>query len=324
MARPLRVEYEGAFYHVISRGNAGEAIFKSIKDRERFLDCIGRTVERFSVKIHTYCLMMNHYHLLVETPEPNLSKAIQWLNVSYAAYFNLKHQRKGHLFQGRFKSILVDEDTYLKQLSRYIHLNPVRAKLVNDPSDYLWSSYREFVRKVKAHSWLETVWLLKQFGRRKRDRINNFIEFVENIDLNTLENPEKDLKGGYILGSADFVRWIKENFLRSRFNEKEIPQLKKLKPTIDLEKILDSVADEFNCRRDMILAKGRKRNTARDVAILLARDLTGESGVKLGEFFGKISGAAITARCNYLFKELDMNHRLKNKISKLKRKIINN
>ncbi len=324
MARPLRVEYAGAFYHVINRGNAGAAIFKSTNDRERFLDRIGRAVERFSLKIHTYCLMMNHYHLLVETPETNLSKAIQWLNVSYAAYFNLKHNRRGHLFQGRFKSILIDEDVYLKQLSRYIHLNPLRAKLVKDPSDYLWSSYREFVGKARAHSWLETKWLLRQFGRKKRDAIKNYRDFVEKIDFNTLGNPEKELTGGYILGSADFVQWIKETYLSSRSDEKEIPQLKKLKPTIDIEKIVDVVGDEFNCGRDMILAKGRKRNSARDVAIFLARDLTGESGVRLGEFFGKISGAAITGRCTYVSRELDRNKRLEKKINKLKRRIINN
>ena len=123
MARPLRVEYPGAFYHVMNRGNAGDSIFKSKKDRERFLECLEKAVERFSLRIHTYCMMGNHYHLLVETLEPNLSKAMQWIHVSYAAYFNRKRDRVGHLFQGRFKAILVEADEYLKQLSRYIHLN---------------------------------------------------------------------------------------------------------------------------------------------------------------------------------------------------------
>ena len=259
MVRPLRVEFAGAFYHVLNRGNAGEAIFKSKKDRERFLDCIARAVERFSLKIHTYCLMMNHYHLLVETPEPNLSKAIQLLNVSYATYFNRKYHRNGHLFQGRFKSILVDEDAYLKYLSRYIHLNPVRAKLVEYPADYSWSSYREFIGKVNANSWLEAKWLLRQFGRGKKEAIKNYRDFVEKIDFNTLENPEKDLISGYILGSADFVQWVKETHLYSRADEKEIPQLRELKSKIDVERIIDEVADEFNCSRYMILSKGRKR-----------------------------------------------------------------
>jgi len=128
MARPLRIEYPGAFYHVMHRGNAKSNIFLSDRDREKFFEYLDSSVERFELKIHTYCLMTNHYHLIVETPQPNLSQAIKWINVSYAAYFNRKRQRSGHLFQGRFKAIVVDADAYLKHLSRYIHLNPIRAK----------------------------------------------------------------------------------------------------------------------------------------------------------------------------------------------------
>ena len=324
MARPLRVEYAGAFYHVINRGNAREKIFKSKRDRVKFLEYIEKAVERFSIKIHTYCLMSNHFHLLVETPEPNLSKAIQWLNVSYAAYFNRKRQRSGHLFQGRFKSVLVEQDEYLKHLSRYIHLNPVRAKVVEGPAEYPWSSYREFIGKDKASPWLERGLVLSQFGRKKKQAIQNYKVFVESVDLNTLENPEKDLTGGFILGSNDFVQWVKETFLSSRTDDKEIPQLRKLKPVIEVKTVVDAVADEFGISREMILSKGLKRNRARDIAIYLARDLTGESGAMLGEYFGNISGAAITVRYNHLLKEIDRKKRLKAKVNKLKRKRINN
>ena len=120
MASALCAEYPGAFYHVINRGNAGDDIFKSLRDREIFLEYLKSAVKRYRIKIHTYCLMTNHYHLLVETPEANLSRAIKWVNVSYTVYFNRKRQRRGHLFQGRCKAILVDADEYLKQLSRYI------------------------------------------------------------------------------------------------------------------------------------------------------------------------------------------------------------
>jgi len=127
LARPLRIEYPGAFYHVMHRGNGGSDIFKSIRDREKLFEYFGKAVERYNLKIHTYCLMTNHYHLLIETPQPNLSQALRWINGSYAMYFNRKRGRSGHLFQGRFKAILVDADEYLKHLSRYIHLNPIRA-----------------------------------------------------------------------------------------------------------------------------------------------------------------------------------------------------
>ena len=156
MTRPLRVEYPGALYHVIHRGNNQETIFKNDRDRRMFLDYVNKTSERFSILIHTYCLMSNHFHLLVETPEPNLSVAMQWINVSYATYFNRKHRRSGHLFQGRFKAILVDADAYLKHLSRYIHLNPVRANMVSNPEEYEWSSYAAYIGERKPPQFLET------------------------------------------------------------------------------------------------------------------------------------------------------------------------
>jgi len=205
VARPLRVEYAGAFYHVMNRGNAGGEIFVSRKDKEKFTEYFGKSVERFSIIIHTYCLMSNHYHLLIETPQPNLSQAIQWLNVSYAAYHNRKHRRSGHLFQGRFKSVLVDADEYLKHLSRYIHLNPVRAKIVQKPEEYRCSSYPAFIGKTKVPEWLETGWLLWSFGKKKKAAMQNCKAFVDGVDSETLESPAKDIVGGFILGDSDFV-----------------------------------------------------------------------------------------------------------------------
>jgi len=150
-----------------------ENIFDTKRDKEKFLEHLEKSEERFSIVIHTYCLMTNHYHLLIETSESNLSTAIQWLNVSYAAYYNRKHQRRGHLFQGRFKYILIDADEYLKQLSRYIHLNPVRANIVTRPVEYPWSSYPAFVGKIKPPKWLETKWLLGCFGKKKKKEKRN-------------------------------------------------------------------------------------------------------------------------------------------------------
>ena len=221
MARPLRVEYPGAFYHVMHRGNAGEDIFKSKRDREIFLEYFAKAVERFGIKIHTYCLMTNHYHMLIETPQPNLSQAIKWINVSYATYFNRKRRRSGHLFQGRFKSILVDADEYLKPLSRYIHLNPLRAKIVNVLSEYRWSSYPAFIGKIKSPDWLETDWLLSIFDRKRKLAAKSYQNFVETVDIAQLENPAKELTGGFILGSVEFVDWVKKTFLSKR-SEKDI------------------------------------------------------------------------------------------------------
>lgn len=323
MARPLRVEYPGAFYHVINRGNNQEKIFKNDRDKEKFLEYLKKTAERFSIVIHTYCLMSNHFHLLVETPEPNLSVAIQWINVSYATYFNRKHGRHGHLFQGRFKAILIDADEYLKHLSRYIHLNPVRAKMVSNPAEYTWSSYLAFIGKQKAPQFLETDWLLSNFSKRKKEARRNYKNFVESADIKTLENPNRQLTAGFILGDSDFVNWVKETFLSGRKDEKEIPQLKKLKPKVQLETVLQAVCEEFNCSEEQIITKGRKKNKVREVAIYLAREVSGMSGKDLGGRFGGVSGALITMMYNRIVEEIAQNRRFKHRVEKTKKRIFN-
>ncbi len=323
MARPLRVEYPGAYYHVINRGNASEDIFHSARDREKFLEYLEKAVERFAIIIHTYCLMTNHYHLLIETTQANLSLAMQWLNVSYAAYYNKKRQRSGHLFQGRFKSVLVEADEYLKPLSRYIHLNPVKAGMVNSPGEFFWSSYPAFIGKIKTPDWLETGWLLATFGRNKKEAVDNYKAYVEGIEIKTLKDPEEDIIGGFILGDIDFTNWVKDTFLSARNDEKEIPQLKRLKPKISFEKILQVVSDEFGCGKKKILEKGRKNNKARALAIYLARDLSGATCGKLGDYFGGVSGAAITVRYNKIAKEVAENKKLKRKVEKIKTQLVN-
>ena len=142
MARPLRVEYEGAVYHVTSRGNAREDIFLDNRDRSRFLEMLGDVVARYGWICHAYCLMTNHYHLLIETPEANLSRGMHLLNGVYTQWFNRRHKRVGHLLQGRFKAILVEKESHLLELARYIVLNPVRAKMVRSVRDWPWDSYR--------------------------------------------------------------------------------------------------------------------------------------------------------------------------------------
>jgi REP element-mobilizing transposase RayT len=295
MARPLRIEYPGAFYHVINRGNAGENIFKSKRDKVKFLEYLEKAVERFSIIIYTYCLMDNHYHMLMETPEPNLSVAVQWINVSYAVYFNRKHQRSGHLFQGRFKAILIDAD----------------------------SSYHAFIGKEKTLNWLETTWLLSQFGRRKKDAIRGYKSYVEEVEANALENPHKHLVGGLILGDTAFVSWVKEAFLSVRDDEEEMPQLKELKPKPSLETIVRVVCDEMRCSEEQILEKGRKKNIGREMAIFLARGFSGVSGKALGKYFGGISGPAITLSYNHFTETLGNDKRLMGKINRMKRRILN-
>ena len=323
MARPLRVEFSGAFYHVISRGNSGEPIFKTGRDKEKFLEYVKRTHELFSLVIHTYCLMANHYHLLVETPQANLSSSIQWLNVSYATFFNKKHGRNGHLFQGRFKALLVDADAYLKQLCRYIHLNPVRAGLVPTPSAYHWSSYSAFIGKTRCPKFLTTDWLFSNFGGKKKKAMKCFQDFVESADINTLEDPHAYLTGGFLLGRKDFVEWVRETFLSAREDEKEIPQLKLLKPRVSPERILQQICRESDCSEEQVRAPGRKNNKARKLAIYLARELSGKTCAELGMYFGGVSGPLITMISNRVAGERTRDRGLDTRIENLKKGIFN-
>ena len=322
MARLLRIEYPGAFYHVMHRGNAGSDIFKSVRDREKFLEYVGKAVARYEIKIHTYCLMTNHYHFLIETLHPNLSQAIKWINVGYVAYFNRKRRRSGHLFQGRFKAVLIDADEYLKHLSRYIHLNPIRAAMVEHSKDYPWSSYPVFGGYAKAPDWLETHWLLSLFGANQKKAKGRYRDFVESVQNDKIENPSKDIINGAILGGADFVNWIKQNFLSKDSDIKEKPQLKRLKPRLTPEDLMPAICHEFTCTREVILRKGKKKNFARDVAIYLSREMTGESGVALGRYFG-ISGAGITVRHGFISQNIEKNRKLKRQVNRIQKAIIN-
>ena len=169
MARPLRLEYEGALYHVTSRGNAREGIFSDERDRERFLGILADVVARYGWICHAYCLMSNHYHLLIETPQAGLSHGMQLLNGVYTQWFNHRHKRAGHLFQGRFKGILVEKDNYLLELARYIVLNPVRAKMVQNVGDWPWSSYPATAGELQAPPLLTVEQILSNKPPRTRN-----------------------------------------------------------------------------------------------------------------------------------------------------------
>jgi REP element-mobilizing transposase RayT len=203
MARPLRIEYEGALYHVTARGNAGTKIYLEDADHEHFLEILRSSVKRFRWICHAYCLLDNHYHLLVETPEPNLSRGMQYLNGVYTQWFNRRHERYGHLFQGRFKSIVVEKESYLLELARYIVLNPVRAGLVRSARDWRWSSYRATSGQADTPDFLTTDWLLSQFGNTREEAIGAYRAFVKQgrgLDV------WSDRGSGVLLGRDAFVQ----------------------------------------------------------------------------------------------------------------------
>jgi len=178
MARPLRLELPGAIYHVTSRGNERRPIFRSNADRRAFLAFLGQAAKRFGWSITAWVLMTNHFHLVIQTPEPNLSRGMHWLNGTYAAWFNRQHQRWGHLFGGRFKAFLIEKETYFAEVVRYVVLNPVRAGIVKRPEDYRWSSYRATAGMESAREWLDVDAALGAFAPDKELARQYYREFV--------------------------------------------------------------------------------------------------------------------------------------------------
>ena len=178
MARPLRIEFPGAVYHVTSRGNARGDIFLAEADRSKFLDVLADIVEKYNWLCHAYCLLDNHYHLLIETPDPNLSLGMRQLNGVYTQAFNRAHQRVGHVFQGRYKAILVEKDSHLLELCRYVVLNPVRAGMASKPAEWKWSSYKSTAFSGNAPDFLTIDWILGQFAPKKTAARQQYRKFV--------------------------------------------------------------------------------------------------------------------------------------------------
>jgi len=235
MARPLRIEFPGAAYHITSRGNARELIFLDEQDKKNFLKILCSVIKRYNWLLHAYCLMDNHYHLLIETPEGNLSKGMKQLNGQYTQSFNWKHKRVGHLFQGRYKAIVVDKDTYLLSLCRYIVLNPVRIGIVKNPNDWQWSSYNSTVGNTKAIDCLNTDWILSQFDEDRTKAKRKYRDFLLEKEV---ESPWKILVGQVILGRSGFIKKI-TGLLKEKEEIKEIPRVQRYAARSGLTELLD-------------------------------------------------------------------------------------
>lgn len=226
MARPIRIEFGGALYHVTARGDRRESIFEDAVDREQFLDILGDVIGAYNWLCPAYCLMTNHYHLVIVTPDANLSKGMRQLNGVFTQWSNRRHRRTGHLFQGRFKAILVDADSYLLELTRYVVLNPVRAGMVDAPEDWPWSSYRATVGVIEPPSWLDADGLLAQFGTRRSRAVAAYERFVRvGIDGDSIWD---DLKRQVFLGDDAFVERMQK--LGNRTDDINIPRAQRRPP----------------------------------------------------------------------------------------------
>jgi putative transposase len=221
MSRPLRLELSGGLYHVTSRGDGREDIYLSDADRLAWLEVFGQVCKRFNWVCHAWCQMSNHYHLLIETPEANLSKGMRQLNGVYTQRFNRAHARVGHVFQGRYKAILVERDSYLLELARYVVLNPLRARMVRRLENWPWSSYLATCGQTPVPEWLHIDWILAQFGRQRASAIRKYVEFVH--EGARLPSVWTQLQGQIYLGSEDFMKKMQAQIEKKAAPE-EIPR----------------------------------------------------------------------------------------------------
>ena len=240
MARPLRIELAGGLYHVTSRGDRQEEIFIDDDDRLLWLEVFGSVCKRFNWVCHAWCQMTNHYHIVVETVEGNLSQGMRQLNGVYTQRFNRMHNRVGHVFQGRYKAIIVEKDAYLMELMRYVVLNPVRAGMVADAADWPWSSYNATVGTANRPKWLQPDWVLGQFGRSRGKASAGYMNFVrEGIGLPGLW---ESLRGQIYLGSDMFIERMQQ-IIADRSTLKEIPRAQRRPLARPLPEYLDTFAD---------------------------------------------------------------------------------
>jgi len=293
MARPLRIQYEDACYHVTCRGNARENIFAGDADRENFLDLLARSGEIYQVEVLAFVLMANHFHLIVRTPMANLQEFMRHFNISYTSYFNYTHGRVGHLYQGRYKSFLIDADSYLMEVSRYVHLNPVRVKKyaslpIQDLREalriYPWSSYPGYIRKKDRYPWLSRDDLLACFGGDDSKGRRAYARFVESGLVGELSNPLAKGKGHGIIGDEAFIKKITDRFLTPN-SKRELPAVKTMERHVNPARILDAVAAETDTPQAVFFAR-RFRGVARGMAMELLYRHGGLTQREIGDLIG--------------------------------------
>lgn len=315
MARQWRIEFPGALYHLLSRGNGGQDIFYTDFDRTLFINLLEELVQRFNIEIYAYVLMSNHYHLLLKTLDPNLSKVMQWFGTTYTRKFNLNHHTNGHLFQGRFKSIIVENDVYLLRLSCYIHRNPVRAGLVDRLADYPWSSYPFYGYKKKSPGWLNTGTILDYLSgddshQAYRKKMREYAK--ENHSI------WEDVKYGLIYGSQDFVEKLKGRFLADKKNN-ELPQHNRLLREFDPGLFLTKAGRILGLDIEAVRNAKKMRDSDKEKRDLLIYFLckTGRfSNQKIGDLF-KLTYSSISKSVKAINDKIGVEQRLKDQYQEL-------
>lgn len=336
MARPIRIEYNDAWYHVTCRGNDRQVIFKDDEDRRRLLLQLAENLKLYRVELHAYVLMSNHFHLLIKTTRPNLRGFMQRFNTSYTVYFNIKHKRTGHVYQGRYKAILIDADAYLLELSRYVHLNPVRIKKNSALSieekrkildEYAWSSYRGYVQESRQEAFVSHGMILETLtGRADTKARKQYRQFVTDGIMKDMNITFwDDVRGQAVKGREGFIDEIYTRYLRKRKQDKrEQSGLDDLKGrSITRERIAAVVAQRYGVSPESLYIRRSQHREARAVMIeLYRRYLTRDKSLSsLGRELGEISVAAISLNCKRLAEKIVKDKTLKKVVEEIENQL---
>lgn len=315
MSRPLRIEYPGAWYHIMNRGRRGENIFESNKDRQIFIALLKESATLWNVRISAYCLMTTHYHILAQTQQGNLSRFMRHLNGVYTQRYNSVHGYDGQLFRGRFKSILIEEDSYLIELVRYIHRNPLRAGMVGTLDEYAWSSHQGYLSRSKTWAWLYKDFILTMLTVNHKQRKDAYLRFIEQENANELLDLFERPKWPSMLGSENFIALIKETYFDKK-KHRQIPESIQLAP--DLSKIKREVCQAYGvAEKELLTAQRGRINEPRNVAIYLCRVLRNDTLIELGRKFGMSGYSPAGSVIERVKKKLSKDEKLLHRVNQI-------
>lgn len=321
MSRPLRIEYKDAWYHIMNRGRRGEQIFTKSSDYEIFIDLLKEAVDLWNIRISTYCLMPNHYHLLIQTPQGNISRCMRHINGVYTQRYNRSHKCDGQLFRGRFKSILVEQDNYLLELVRYIHRNPLRAGIVDELSQYVWSSHLGYISSARQWDWLHKDFILSMLSFNKKSR-QAYLNFMAKEDLEEILELFERKKLPPILGSKNFISWAKETFFDKKKHH-QVPDASQLAP--EVSEIKKAVCRYYDIKDNEIqLTRRGALNEPRNVAIYLSRMLRKDSLLMISESFNMAGYSSASSAIERVMKKRVKDKKFQNRIDKIKQNITGN
>ena len=319
MARQLRIEYDGALYHITVRGNERGKIFFTKRDYLKFKEYLAEAELKYCFLLHAYVLMTNHFHLIVGTPHGNLSKIMHHLNGSYATYVNVKRKRSGHLFQGRYKAILVDKDRYLLELSRYLHLNPVRANMVARAEEYPYSSYGSYISDVKEE--IVSTSLVLGLMPDIKNSAEMYRAYMESSISDELPCPMAYVYGGVLLGSGEFIHDVLTHLRDEQTNNVDISHRRDLRVRSDEEQII-AVLDGYYGVTPVEAAADR-HSEARNAGVHLLKKYAGITNTRIGELYGGLSYSAISKISQSVIRKLEVDRGLQQRMGDLDRLISN-